>query len=181
LPNPWRGFKKCLTGIPEGVTHQVVLQDDTIVCKNFVPAVERVAAARPDNIVCLFIAAHPRRTANQVLASKKPFVRVNVIDFVPVVATIWPIDVAISFLQWAADHPLRLPGGDKARSDDAVLGRWMKFNLSTVYCTVPSLVEHPDDVPSTIGRAAHAGKDKGRVALRYIGDADPLEIDWSVQ
>jgi hypothetical protein len=62
------------------------------------------------------------------------------------------------------------------RSDDAVAGLWQRTFRERIIVTVPSLVEHPDDVESTVGLRARAGADAGRVALKWVGD--PSSIDW---
>jgi hypothetical protein len=98
-------------------------------------------------------------------------------DFLPVVAVLWPRHIAESVLQWVQDNPLRL-GHPMPRSDDAVLGRWVRFTKQRVRVTVPSLVQHPDDVDSVIHDRARAGKDTGRVAAHWIGDGNPMDIKW---
>lgn len=179
-PNPWRGFQKCLRDIPPAVTHVCVIQDDGVACRNLVPALHRIAESRPDDVVCLFLGGQPRRTAAQarkLQMNGHAYVDVHGADFVPVVATMWPSHVARSFLEWCDANPLRL-GHRDPRSDDAVAGRWMRYTRHKIVCTIPSLVQHPDDMPSTIGKRAGAGADRNRVALFWIGDNDPLEIQW---
>lgn len=178
-PSPWAGYKQALSDTPTGVTHICVLQDDVRVCRNFPLAVEKIAEANPDVPVCLFLGGQPRRTAKDALrASKagKRYVQLFFRDFVPVVGVLWPRHKAEEFLEWSRDA--RLPGQSNPRSDDAVVGRWMLMTRQRVLATVPSLVQHPDEVPSLIGRRAHAGKDKGRVALLYC-EGDPMGYDWS--
>lgn len=182
-PSPWRGYQQCLADLPADATHVVVLQDDTIACRNFPPAVERIAAEWPDHVVCLFLGGAPRRTASlarRAQANGRSYCRLHPNDFVPVVATMWPVQKAESLLSWTCDNPARL-GHVDPRSDDAVAGRWMRYNREQVVCTVPSLVQHPDDVPSTIGRKHRAGEDVNRVAALWIGADDPLALDWSRQ
>jgi hypothetical protein len=179
--NPWRGYQKCLTDIP-ACSHLLVVQDDVIVCRNFMPALEQVAAANPETVVCLFVPGSARQTVAvmaQRLRNRKPYAQVHHATFMPVVATLWPKGKAEAFLRWAHDNPKRL-GHQNPRSDDSVAGRWMRLTGQRVLATCPSLVEHPDDVPSSIGLRARAGDDKGRVAAFYIGDSDPLDIDWSL-
>jgi len=156
-----------------------VLQDDTVVCRNFVPALDLIAAANPDVPVVLFRGKYPRRTGAAANRLTGRYVDLVSGDFLPVVAVLWPVHVASSFLQWASENTNRLPGGPAARSDDAVGGRWIRFTRQRVRCTLPSLVEHPDDVPSTIRRSSRDRPTLGRVAAHYIGDGDPLELDWS--
>jgi hypothetical protein len=169
-----------LTDLPSAATHVAVLQDDAVACHNLVPALHRIAESRPDDVVCLFLGGLPRRTAakaRELCAKGHRYVDVHGADFVPVVATMWPTPVAQSFLNWCDENPLRL-GHRDPRSDDAVAGRWMRYTRHKVVCTIPSLVQHPDDVPSTIGKRAGAGADRNRVALHWIGDSDPLELQW---
>lgn len=178
-PNPWRGYQLCLA--PSPGTHLCVLQDDTVVCPNFALAVERIIASQPGAVVCLFFPGAAKATARayqQAVASDQRYTRLSIRDFMPVVATIWPVQLAAGFLAWAATA--QLPGMPRhtVRSDDAVAGMWHRVTRSTVLVTNPSLVEHPDDVESTVGLRAQAGKDRGRVAVRWIGDSDPLELDW---
>jgi hypothetical protein len=161
-----------------------VIQEDTTVCRNFAPAVERIAVAKPDDPVCLFLSWLPqiiKRDALQALKSGDRYIRARPAKFCPVVAVLWPVDAAERFIAWT-ESGVRLPGhpGD-VRSDDAVLGEWIRRRQGNVWITLPSLVEHPDTVLSVKGRQnAMWGKDKGRVAMHWIGpDADPLELDWS--
>jgi len=102
-------------------------------------------------------------------------------DFLPVVAVLWPRAKVEEFLEWSKDA--KLPGLPNPRSDDAVVGSWMKFTRQTVLATVPSIVEHPDDTLSvkwSEGSNVPSGtENKRRRAFNYIGDSDPLELDWT--
>lgn len=181
--NPWRGYQLCLRDLPSSATHVVVIQDDAIVCRNFAPAVELIVNAVPDDPICLFLGGLPRATgkaALRILRNKATatFVPLNFRDFMPVVAVIWPKPKAEHMLEWSKDA--KLPGMPNPRSDDAVCGAWQRFNKQRVWCAMPSLVQHPDDVDSHVRREPGRGRDTGRVALNYIGDRDPLEIDWKL-
>ena len=156
-----------------------MLQDDVRLCRNFPPAVERIAQANPETPVCLFVGGLPRATARDLLQAGKQgkhYARVHITDFVPVVAMLWPVQKAAEFLEWALTA--KLPGLPNPRSDDAVVGGWARQTRETVLATFPSLVEHPDVVESLIGREHRAGQNKGRVALAWIGEGDPLQIPW---
>jgi hypothetical protein len=80
-------------------------------------------------------------------------------------------------LLWAGEpNLLRRRNGlfIEERSDDAMGGRWMRTTRQRVVATIPSLVEHPDDAPSTIAR-----KPGGRTALFWHGvEWDALSVDW---
>jgi hypothetical protein len=180
-PNPWRGYKKCLSNLP-ATGHVVVLQDDTVPCINFEPALERVIAARPNDLISLFVGGLVTPTRTNYYNALKwglPWCQIYFRDIHHVCALVWPVEIANSFMVWT--ETAKIPGHDRfPRSDDAIVGSWARQKKMTVWATVPSLVEHPDDVFSTIGRRNSNGKDKGRVAIQWIGDADPLDIDWSV-
>lgn len=178
--NPWRGFRRCLSDLPSDHTHVAVLQDDTIACTNLLEALDLIAEAKPQEIVSLFLAKLPRRTAaeSMSLIGKQRYMPVHHLDFIPVVATLWPIPKAQSLLTWVDENQRRIKGRPFV-SDDAVVTRWARFTRQRALCTLPSLVQHPDDVPSTITSRAKGGLDKGRVALHWIGETDPLTLDWS--
>jgi hypothetical protein len=180
-PNPWKGYQRILSNVP-GCSHLLIVQEDVAVCHNFPLAVIKIADANPDRPVILFLARLPRRVANNALRAAKrreryldEHLRIN--EFCPVVGILWPAHKAQEFLAWTDANPGRL-GHPEPRSDDGVLGRWVALTKQTVRFAIPSLIQHPDDQPSVIGRRAAWGKDGGRVALMFCQD-DPLALDWS--
>lgn len=179
-PNPWRGYKKCLSNLPP-TGHVAVLQDDTVPCINFELALERVVAARPDAVISLFVAGLNNVTRKdywKAMKFQRHWVEINFRDIHHVCALVWPVDRARDFLAWA--EVAKIPGHSRIpRSDDAIVGAWAKQKRIGVIATVPSLVQHPDDVPSTIGRKHYNGMERGRTAIHWIGDGDPLGIDWA--
>lgn len=183
-PNPWAGYQQALRDPPD-CTHLLVLQDDTVACRNLPRAVDLIAKSKPDDPVALFHSYLPRNNLVDLLKMMKwgggPYLRSRYAKFWPVIAVLWPVDVSQDFLRWTEDNARRLPGAPNlVASDDAVFGEWGRSTQATLWVTVPSLVEHPDVEESLIGRRALWGKDSGRRALKWIGpDADPLEIDWS--
>jgi hypothetical protein len=182
-PSPWAGYKQALADPPD-CTHLLVIQEDVLVCRNFAAAVERIAEAKPDEPVCLFLSWLPNHIANDArdaLKKRERYIRVRPAQFCPVVAVLWPVAAAARFLEWT-ESGVRLPNSHGlVASDDAVLAEWIKRKKETVWIVMPSLVEHPDTMPSVKGRQnAKWGKDRGRIALHWIGpEADPLEFDWS--
>lgn len=182
--NPWRGYQLCLRSFLESeFTQAVVVQDDTIVCQNFEVGVARIAAIFPDHPVCLFYPGLKMRSARgrqKAVQARRSFFLLDRQDFVPMVAVLWPRAKAEHFLNWTQGRTI--PGlQEPYRSDDAVAGSWMRHTKQAVYVTMPSLVEHPDDVaPVKDGhhKAAY-GADKGRIAHSFHA-GDPLDLDWSV-
>lgn len=183
-PSPWRGYRTCLQAFLEsGVERAVILQDDVIVCRNFALAVEAIARVHPDIPMCLFVSAAKTKTLKQymrAMRSQNRYAPIWFQDYLPVVAVLWPRAKAAEFLEWSQDA--KLPGLPNPRSDDAVVGSWMKFTRQLVLATVPSLVEHPDDTVSVKwheSRVPSGTQNKFRRAFSYIGDGDPLQLDWS--
>lgn len=184
-PSPWDGYKQALRSLlddPSDPTHGLVIQEDTIVCKNFAAAVTAIAEVKADP-VCLFLSWLPNpmaRDARQALIKNERYIRARPAKFVPAVAILWPLESAARFLEWS-ESGVRLPGHPgQVRSDDACLAEWVRRKRETIWLTCPSLVEHPDNVDSVKGRNNSAwGKDKGRVALSFIGERDPMELDWA--
>lgn len=182
-PNPWRGYQLCLSGIPEE-GHVAVLQDDTVPCRNFAPALELIAAANPNVPVTLFLSklAKVKRTYNLALLrqGRSRYATVHTQDLVHVVAILWPVQKAREFMEWIEENPKRIRGDQLTTSDDACVSRWLKLTQQEFRCTIPSIVQHPDDVPSLVNTEKMSnGKDTGRTAAMWIGDGDPLELDWS--
>lgn len=187
-PNPWRGYRRCIKAfLDSGESHGVLIQDDTTVCQNFTPAVELISQAHPDSVVCLFVSAARTKTLREYVRASRSGRRYATIwfqDYLPVVATLWPKSQAARFLHWTESDDFRTPGMPNPRSDDAVAGSWMKFTRQKVLATIPSLVQHPDDTPSVKwgaeSRVPSGTGNKGRRAFNYIGDEDPLELDWGL-
>lgn len=177
-PNPWLGYQACLTDPPD-CTHLLVVQDDTVVCRNLTPALEQIALAHPDVPVCLYLGMLPPNKLPALRAGKAGdrYVELVAASFLPVVAVLWPVGKAAEFLEWASNpNLLRRKNGVvlQERSDDAMGGRWMRTTRQRVVATIPSLVEHPDDCDSTIGR-----RPGGRTALFWHGtEWDALSVDW---
>ena len=176
--SPWRTYRACLDIPPAGATHLLILQDDTVPCRNLLAACEVIARPVP---VCLFVGGAPQRAARDARHAAQRGQRWIMLwpsEWVPVVAVLWPVEKAQALLEWAGSA--RLPGDPVPRSDDAIVGRWARKNREDVIATVPSLVEHPDTEPSSLRSRKHrAGKNPWRVAAQWIGDRDPLEMEWS--
>jgi len=97
-------------------------------------------------------------------------------EFMPVVAVLWPIQKVREFLLWAENA--RLPGEPNPRSDDAVLGYWMRKTHQIVLASVPSLVQHDDSQPSVKrGPGDRRPQDVSRPA--YMLTEDAAIYEWT--
>lgn len=179
-PSAWRTYRLALERTPADCTHRLVIQDDALLCRDFSEVVPRVAEAQPDALVCLFVAGHPTNCANAVFAAcdqDHPFCDLPVASWIPAVATMWPVELIAPALAFVDEQ--NWPVGFTA--DDEIIGRAARALGARVVATVPSLVEHPDEVASIAGPwRPMAGKNVNRVAACFIHDlCDPLAIDWT--
>ncbi len=179
-PSPWAGYKLCLQNIPHAVKHLLIVQDDTVPAPHFAKAVRQIAKAHPTVPVCLFLSRLPRDAsieATRALRDDRRYVQLAWRSFLPVVAVLWPRAKAEEFLLWTQEGAL-LPGiRGEPRSDDAVGGRWKMVTRQTVLACVPSIIEHPDEVDSTIGKRSRYSKAAARTAALIAEDAGAY--DWS--
>lgn len=177
-PNPWLGYRECLTDLPtEG--HVLIVQDDAVTCLNVIPAVHRIIEREPAFPICLYMGLHTMASKRQALIAGKAgdhFVEIHRSGFMPLVATLWPVDKAVDFKAWVDEQK---PRSNRGRviveaSDDGLAGHWRRSRRVRVFATIPSLFEHLDDVPSTIAR-----KPGGRTAIFWHGEEwDALSVEW---
>lgn len=178
-PNPWLGYRACLENPPD-CTHLLIVQDDCIAPRNLTPALGLIAARHPQDVVCLYVGMLPPQKGILLQAAKRGEVYADLSwasAFMPVVATMWPIEKARHFYAWSATVGQRRRRNGQIlqeASDDAIAGWWWKRHRERVVATIPSLIEHPDDVISTIGKS-----NSGRTACFWHGeDWDALSVSW---
>lgn len=179
-PSPWRTYRHALETTPTDATHRLVIQDDAIPCLGFVPALERAIAARPDDLLVLFVGGMPTEHARTLLRACEAGSRwaaLNSARWCPAVAVVWPTGLIGEFLAFTDKRRW----GDRLTADDEIIGRWCRVAGRQPLATVPSLVQHPDDIPSLNGRRQANGRDPTRVAACFIDvdELDPMTIDWS--
>jgi hypothetical protein len=177
IRSPWRCFLACLESAGSSCTHLLTVQDDAIVCRDFAATVHRVIDARPDDAVALFVPGVGllQRTVLAGCAADERFVELPAREFVPVVAVVMPAGFVDDLRAWAVTARL----SPVMRSDDANVGSFVRAAGRRVLATVPSLVDHPDDVRSLVNAPNFAGLNPQRVAACWAGrDWSPLELDW---
>lgn len=165
--SPLRTYLEALRRTPPDATHRLVVQDDALPCRGFPVRMGLLVAERPDVLMPLFLpGAAPHRRV--VLLASKAGERWATLDptWIPTVALVWPVEMAVRFLAWA-DETL---DPEKRHGDDGPVGRWAARSRVRAVGPVPSIVQHPDVEPSTIGRRAGAGRNRARVAARFIDD-----------
>jgi hypothetical protein len=167
-PDPWAGYRLCLTDLPD-CTHVLVIQDDAIPVPGFADALPLVAQANPNTPVCLWMSAIPASCAGRARRAygKQRYVPLGPTNIVPLVAVLWPRARAVEFAEWA-QTAARL-----TRADDGNAARWARQTRQEFMVAVPSIVEHDDFTPSVKGgtRGESHGRASDRVALFLAEDA----------
>lgn len=172
-PDPWAGYVRCLTDIPDEVSHLLVVQDDALPVAGFASALEQVAERHQNDPVCLFMGAFPSSTATRIRRSKPDvrYVPLGPTSFVPIVCILWPAHKARQFLDWSTT------ARGMTRADDANVARWVRATKQQVWVATPSIVEHDDFTPSVKGGRDHVpGAEAWRRALFLADDASCY--DW---
>ena len=167
-PDPWAGYKRCLTDLPD-CSHVLIIQDDAVPVPGFVHSLIQMADKWPDNPVCLWMSAIPASAAVRARRAmgKQRYIPLGPSNIVPLVAVLWPRQAAVEFLHWS-ETAARL-----TRADDGNAARWMRQTKQQFMVTVPSIVEHDDFTPTVKGgtrRESH-GKSRDRMALLLAEDA----------
>ena len=173
--NAWRSYRQCLRADVGAATHLVIIQDDATVGDHFVEAAEAAIAARPDTAIAFFVSPQCRRTvidATMAMKKRDPWAPWHRSDFWPTVCSSYPVAVARQLADWVDATK------QDSRGDDAPCGDFFRAHQTIrTAVTVPSLAEHPDDVPSLVGRKYLRGKNPARVA-KWLVEGDPRRIRW---
>ncbi len=172
-PDPWTGYKRCLSDLPE-CSHVLIIQDDALPCRNFAEGAYQIAQRYPTLPVCLFMGAAPASAATKARRLMQRgvvrYIPLGPATFVPLVAVLWPREKAQEFLHWSGS-------ARTTRADDGNCARWMIRTKQQFMVAIPSLVQHDDFVPSVKGGRDHVpGKESWRQAVFLAEDA--LQYEW---
>lgn len=150
-----------VSGAASGASHVCVLEDDAIVCGDFLTHVARLVAERPDHLLGLYVGRVAPRTPQPAIAQAVTTSPAWLDDPVIVDRLRW----AVGYVMPASDVPAVLaslpPGGHPWFDTDKRLGRWHAEQGRLSY-PFPSPVDHDDLVPSTTTRGR-----TGRVAWAH--------------
>lgn len=170
----WDTGARSLDAYEADATHHLVVQDDAILCKDFLIGCEEIIKHTGNSLVSLYIGdvrPHVRRVSpavQHVLDDGGSWLRMPGPYWG--VALIVPVVHIDALLEWGASRR-HLVNYDKR------IARWVHLEGMECLYTVPSLVDHrsEDENPSMV-----PGRKGDRRAQVFIGDRSPLEIDWSV-
>lgn len=150
VPWAWRTYRECLRLLGDGPG--IIVQDDVVLAEDFESLTATAVADCPCRVLCLFVSRQLKLGGSMMMQAAirgESFARLHSQDhFVPMVAVAWPPGAAKLVLEWASHTRIR-PG----MADDGVIAGALKDLGLEAWATVPSLVEHPDDVPSLVNQA----------------------------
>lgn len=152
LRDPWATYQACLgwaTGML-GLTHLLIIQDDALPVPRFHERVTEAVRSHPGELLCLYVPEHPAYMGRSMLVARQAGRDATVIPggmFVPLVAAVWPVWMAEECLAWIEVTPMTR----SRRCDDAQVARFMRRHRYQALGVVPSLVDHDELTPSTLG------------------------------
>lgn len=162
----WYNAKKSYLNITPGSTHQLVLQDDVMVCKDFIPTVQKIIDLLPEEVISLYT---PRSAALDLLKKDKHWLVWNTVG---APALIIPVPLIYRWMRWSEAFTDPTHVGEDSRLDLYMLAIGKK-----AWYPIPSIVQHREDLKSTIGNSFA----KGRKSSVFLGTQQSgLSIDWSV-
>jgi hypothetical protein len=167
-PDPWAGYKRCLTDLPD-CTHLLILQDDALPVPGFADVLPAIAGNNRGRPVCLWLSGAPANAAGRSKRAlgRQPYIPLGPAPYVPLVAVLWPRQSAADFLEWS--HT----AARMTRADDGNVARWVRQTRQEFAVCVPSIVEHNDFTPTVKGgtRKESHGTASDRVASLLAEDA----------
>lgn len=155
LRDPWATYRDCLrvgldaqsSGQP---THLLVIQDDALPVPGFYERVRAAVTGRPGDLLCLYVPEHPGymgRAIRTAVARTEAYAPIPGGMFVPLVAAVWPVWMAEECLAWTLTDKMT----HHKRCDDAQVARFMRRRSYRPLGVAPSLVDHDEATPSTLG------------------------------
>ena len=163
---PWLTAKRAwLRG--EGATHNLVVQEDIGLCKDFLAGAEAAIEVNPFEIISFFSMSSVIKKA---LGKNKSWVKLRSLSWAQ--AIVMPMNVVFKFMEWEEDNVAPSFKGDDARISLYALNHYLD-----VWHTAPSLVEHLGWEEGIAGNPAKLGG-RPRVASAFC-EGSAKEIDWS--
>lgn len=169
----WDTGRRAWEAVDQSADFGCVLQDDAVVCADFIAGMERALAYLPEKaLVSPYIgtrrpaASRVERAVNQARQEGVSWVRMPSLNWG--VGILAPTDIINRMLPWCDKQTY--PNYDRR------IGRYAIDVLGIpTWCTWPSLVDHRDD-DSLVGHG------QGRKAHQFIGEnASALDIDWDTR
>lgn len=170
----WETGRRALLAAHPASDRHVIVQDDAVLCRNFVQGAAAAACHAGDQPVAFYCGnARPLRGIFDNLVQRA---RARGNSWVQEQGPYWGVSVAIpthhivDLVEWGDAHE------DVTPNFDIRMAAWYRQKRKKCLYTMPSLVDHRPihENPSLV-----EGRTANRQARWFIGDRDPLDIDWS--
>ena len=180
--SPWRTYRHALELTPADATHRLIVQEDTDPHPQFPQAAPAAVAAHPSRLIAFFVPGSLQQHCWSMLAAcrrDEPWAVLPNDRWCQTVALCWPVALIQPIFDFVDRQNWDLR---RFYADDEIVGRYLHDSGDRALATVPSLVEHPDLVPSILSsRRPMGGDDPSRVAFcPPPEDCDVASIDWAV-
>lgn len=147
--------------------YHLVLQDDVLLCKNFLKNVERIITQTNFDLPIIQL-YHNKVTATDLKCEGKGLHWI----ISPLVTTAQALmirtDLIVPWLRWTDRNVNRA-----YKFDDGRLMMWQALEVIPAFFTFPNIVDHDDSLPSSIGLP------RGK-RVSYAFENDPKRIDWTL-
>jgi hypothetical protein len=149
-PSTLRTASLAWSSIAEGATHQLVLQDDVVLCDDFAAQLHAAVASMSDSPVFLYTDWGTKCSHALRLAALRGVSWAEGVDpWVPAQAVLLPADMARGFIGYVTERP--------HLDDDALaLEAYLRENKITASVCMPNLVQH-GGIPSLLGNDTPMG------------------------
>lgn len=173
----WDTGRRAVLAYDPAAEWHVVVQDDAILCENFVAGVEHALAAVPAGNPVSFYTGKTRpyksaikRAVLEATANEKRWLSMR--------GPLWGVAVALPIAR--IEEMVAECDGWKIPNYDMRMAEWFSLRHVDCWYSIPSLVDHRVGVenPSLVpGRGAAPA----RTAHRFIQGLDPTHIDWNTE
>lgn len=153
----WDNRKRATLAYDKKATHHLVLQDDAILCKDFINEVQKQIDARPNHAFSLYFGS--RKSVQQTAIDNLIYGGVQMNWFSWGVGIMLPTAIIEDVIEYAEN----IKGLDN--HDDTRLGRYMKANKYPVWYPLPSLIDHR--VSESLMENTEGST---RVAFKFLGE-----------
>lgn len=171
LRGSWHGHKGAWLACHADSDFHLSLEDDVKVCKNFIPALEKVLTAVPDQVISLY--ATRTNYKKSEWAMKRNYSWYCDAYGASGQAVVMPTRLIIEFLKWELKCPPAMP------YEDSRLWGWMYETGRYTWNTVPQFIEHLAPTDSSLGGFFN---NEAKVAGCFADNIgiDPLTVDWNL-
>lgn len=158
--------RKCWEApIPDGVTHRLVLQDDVLLCNDFIEIMNKIVNVHPEFIFTLYC---PRLRFEDAVSGSPYIIIKGCNTWGP--GNMMPVSYIKSIFDFV-DAEL----GHDFPFDDGIYSWWAQREKVYIASTIPSTIQHLCPTESTLGY-----NNKSKVTKVWVGN-DLSAVDWSAK